>query len=66
MFKIKTMNTISGQGIGVLEKRGCEVGADIAVGVGAVGIALGIVTQSDSYAALSECARVGDESRGVV
>ena len=29
MFKIKTMNTISGQGIGVLEKRGCEVGAAV-------------------------------------
>ena len=29
MFKIKTMNTISEQGIGVLEKRGCEVGAAV-------------------------------------
>ena len=29
MFKIKTMNMISGQGIGVLEKRGCEVGAAV-------------------------------------
>ena len=29
MFKIKTMNTISEQGIGVLEKRGCEVGAEV-------------------------------------
>ena len=29
MFKIKTMNTISGHGIDVLEKRNCLVGADV-------------------------------------
>ena len=29
MFKIKTMNTISEQGINALEKRGCTVGADV-------------------------------------
>ena len=29
MFKIKTMNAISPEGIEVLKKRGCEVGADV-------------------------------------